>query len=115
MRSNSRSNIGEIAWILARSDDPRLIEEFLRCLLTRNELEEIDGRWELVKRLAAGESQRRIARELAMSLCKITRGSRELKKEGSAFKRVLNDYYKRDEEKGLIEMVDQALKNRGGA
>jgi TrpR family trp operon transcriptional repressor len=34
--------------------------------------------------------QRKIAEELGLSLCKITRGSRELKKEGSAF-RVLLD------------------------
>jgi TrpR family trp operon transcriptional repressor len=37
-------------------------------------------------------SQRKIAERLGMSLCKITRGSRELKKNGSAFKRVLSEY-----------------------
>jgi len=34
-------------------------------------------------------AQRKIAEELGLSLCKITRGSRELKKEGSAFKALL--------------------------
>jgi TrpR family trp operon transcriptional repressor len=84
--------IAEIAELLARVQDPRLIAAFLKSLLTRRELEEVDGRWELVKRLARGESQRAIARRLGMSLCKITRGSRELKKRNSAFRRVLSEY-----------------------
>jgi TrpR family trp operon transcriptional repressor len=34
--------------------------------------------------------QREIAKNLEVSLCKITRGSRELKKPGSAFRRILD-------------------------
>ncbi|MBA7622259.1 Trp operon repressor [subsurface metagenome] len=85
-------NIAELSRILAEIQDKELIEEFLSCILTKNELREIDGRWELVKLLEKGWSQRKIARKLGMSLCKITRGSRELKKENSAFKRVVRDY-----------------------
>jgi TrpR family trp operon transcriptional repressor len=84
--------ISEIAAVLARLRDPELIAGFLRSILTRRELAEVAGRWELVKLLARGESQRAIARRLGMSLCKITRGSRELKKKNSAFRRVLDEY-----------------------
>jgi TrpR family trp operon transcriptional repressor len=84
--------IAEIAAVLARVQDQELIAAFLRSILTRRELQEVGGRWELVKRLASGESQRAIARRLGMSLCKITRGSRELKKKNSAFRRVLSEY-----------------------
>jgi TrpR family trp operon transcriptional repressor len=84
--------IGEIAEVLSRVEDPALIGDFLKSILTKRELAEVDGRWELVKRLARGESQRSIARHLGMSLCKITRGSRELKKRNSAFKRILSEY-----------------------
>jgi TrpR family trp operon transcriptional repressor len=84
--------ISEIASVLSRVRDPELIAGFLRSILTPRELEEVDGRWELVKLLARGESQRSIARQLGMSLCKITRGSRELKKRNSAFARVLGEY-----------------------
>ncbi|MDR2143572.1 MAG: trp operon repressor, partial [Treponema sp.] len=38
----------------------------------------------------AGMPQREIAKSLEVSLCKITRGSRELKKSGSAFRRILD-------------------------
>jgi TrpR family trp operon transcriptional repressor len=84
--------VEEVAGILAKIEDRKLILDFLKCLLTPYELEEISGRWELVKLLDQGVSQRKIAEKLGMSLCKITRGSRELKKRGSAFKRVLTEY-----------------------
>jgi TrpR family trp operon transcriptional repressor len=84
-----KKNLGELSGILARCNDPALIESFLRCLFTPAEAADIAGRWALVKDLEAGVSQREIARTLGISLCKITRGSRELKKRGSAFRRML--------------------------
>jgi len=83
------NNLGEMSRALASTDDPELIQEFLYSLFTRAEADEIAKRWALVKRIGEGMPQRAIAAELGLSLCKITRGSRELKKEGSAFKRML--------------------------
>lgn len=82
-------NFEELSQTLAKTDDVELIKDFLYSLLTPAEADEIAKRWALVKRLAEGEPQRSIAAEFGMSLCKITRGSRELKKEDSAFKRML--------------------------
>jgi TrpR family trp operon transcriptional repressor len=82
-------NLGELSRTLAKSDDGDLIESFLRCLLTPAETADIAARWALVKALHAKIPQREIAKDLGISLCKITRGSRELKKENSAFLRVL--------------------------
>lgn len=84
------SNLGEMSRALAATDDPELIQEFLYSLFTKAEADEIAKRWALVKRIGEGIPQRAIAAELGLSLCKITRGSRELKKEGSAFKRMLS-------------------------
>jgi len=81
--------IREIAEVLARVRDPGLIEGFLRDILTPRERHDLSARWELVKRLEKGHSQRRISAELGLSLCKITRGARELKKTESALKKVL--------------------------
>lgn len=83
-----RHNIAEIARSLEGAD-ATLIEEFLYSLLTPAEADEMAKRWALVKELAHGTPQRRIAEDLGLSLCKITRGSRELKKEGSAFRILL--------------------------
>ncbi len=79
----------EMSRTLAAAQDPRLIEDFLYSLFTKSEADEIAKRWALVKSLAAGTPQRQIAQDLGLSLCKITRGSRELKKPGSAFRRML--------------------------
>jgi len=81
--------LAELARLLARTDDPRVVEEVLNALLTPSEAHDLSARWELVKRLDRGETQRQIAKELHLSLCKITRGSRELKKPDSAFKKLL--------------------------
>jgi len=83
------TNIEEMSRTLASAKDPALIEGFLYSLFTRAEADEIAKRWALVKRIAEGVPQRTIAAELGLSLCKITRGSRELKKVDSSFRRML--------------------------
>jgi TrpR family trp operon transcriptional repressor len=83
------ANIAEMSAALAKTADPSLIEAFLYSLFTPSEADEIAKRWALVKDLAKGRPQRDIAKDLGLSLCKITRGSRELKKEASPFKQML--------------------------
>jgi TrpR family trp operon transcriptional repressor len=89
MGSNDRRPLRELSRILSRIRDPALIDRFLQSMLTPREVRDLAGRWELVKRLNEGASQRSIARGLHMSLCKITRGSRELKKPRSPLRTVL--------------------------
>jgi TrpR family trp operon transcriptional repressor len=84
-------NLAELSQALSRTGDSGLIEDFLRCLLTPAETADIAGRWALVKALRMKKSQRDIARDMGVSLCKITRGSRELKKENSAFNRIFTE------------------------
>ena len=84
-------NIKAIAQVLSKINDQKLIEDFLLSILTKKELEDLSSRWELVKLLDKGISQRKIAKDLHLSLCKITRGSKELKKENSALKRIIKE------------------------
>ena len=83
-------NLAEMAKALAKTSDDRLIRDFLQCLLTPAETADIAARWALVKALRQKTPQREIARDLGISLCKITRGSRELKKPESAFQRIFD-------------------------
>jgi TrpR family trp operon transcriptional repressor len=83
-----KENLNELVLTLAGTTDRGLIEDLLRCLLTPAETADIAARWALVKALKQKIPQREIARDLGVSLCKITRGSRELKKSGSAFQRI---------------------------
>jgi TrpR family trp operon transcriptional repressor len=84
-----KENLSEMARTLAETSDSELIESFLRCLLTPAETADIAARWALVKALDQKIPQREIARKLGLSLCKITRGSRELKTPGSGFEKIL--------------------------
>jgi len=86
------NNIKEISHILSKIDSGKTIEEFLISILTPNEVKNISSRWEIVKRIEKGLSQRKIATDLHLSLCKITRGSRELKKSNSVLKTILRKY-----------------------
>ncbi len=79
----------ELSDALSLTDDRKLIKNFLHCLLTENEMREIRSRWALVRLIDRGMSQRKIAQKLGLSLCKITRGSKELKKKNSAFKQMI--------------------------
>jgi TrpR family trp operon transcriptional repressor len=84
-------NLKEISRILAELDDARSIEKFLLSILTENEIKNLASRWEIVKRIDQGISQRKIASDLGLSLCKITRGSRVLKESNSILKKILTE------------------------
>jgi len=87
-----REALWEMSMTLAHTGDAELIEEFFYSILTPSEQETVAARWELVKLIDQGYSQRKIAEMLGLSLCKITRGSKELKKENSAFARMIHAF-----------------------
>ncbi len=95
--------LDEISEVLAKIKDKNHIEEFFQSILTESEIDEISSRWELVKLLDDGLSQRKISEELGVSLCKITRGSKELKQIDSAFKRMVHKYKKQKKKGDLNE------------
>lgn len=80
----------EICKLLSDHHEPGFIYDFFCCLFTPAERRDFAMRWLLVRELDSGTTQREIARKYGMSLCKITRGSRELKKPDSAFRRLLD-------------------------
>ncbi len=90
--------LDEIAKAMASIDDEVLIEEFFKSLFTENEVADLSSRWELTKMLDDGKSQRKIAKELGLSLCKITRGSKELKKDNSVFKYFIDKFKQLDKD-----------------
>lgn len=83
----------EICSILAACENKNSVRDFLECLCTSPERLDFSKRWLSVKELYSGTSQRKIAEKFNMSLCKITRGSKELNKEGSAFKKILDAHF----------------------
>ncbi|MBP3773131.1 MAG: transcriptional regulator [Treponema sp.] len=80
----------EMCNLLSKNNDSSFIYEFFGCLFTPAELNDFAKRWLLVREIDKGTTQREIAKKFHISLCKITRGSRELKKEDSAFRKLLD-------------------------
>jgi TrpR family trp operon transcriptional repressor len=78
----------ELAAVLVSLEKDELYE-VLCTLLTPPEREKIALRWTLVCMLEEGITQRAIASELGISLCKITRGSHELKYGPLAFRKAI--------------------------
>lgn len=86
------SSFDELVKIFTDIHDETFMKNFMECLFTPAEREDFANRWTLVKEIDKGTTQREIAKNFNMSLCKITRGSKELNKEDSAFKKVLEMY-----------------------
>lgn len=85
-------NLNEIITFLSGTSDPQVIRRFLKSIFTPKELKDLSSRWQLVKMLEKGVPQRKIASQLHLSLCKITRGSKELKKRDSVLKKAIQDF-----------------------
>ena len=90
------------------------METFLAELLTPNELHDLVLRWELLELLERGVSQRQVAAALGVSLCKITRGAKILKRTGSVSARVLKHMKSASQEESdagadlAVKSADQA-------
>lgn len=71
-----------VSLLLAASKDRKLFETVLVDLLTPAEYTEMATRWQIVQRLAKGEPQRTIAKDLRIGIATVTRGSRALAESG---------------------------------
>ena len=85
----AHETIKELTRLMLKAGDEEFIYDFLVCLLSKPELKSIASRWLLVNDIDAEVTQREIAKKYSMSLCKITRGSKELNKPDSAFRKML--------------------------
>ena len=86
------SNIDEIInCILTVRSSEKLLTLFNE-LFTESELADLTKRWRILKMLSEKKTQREIAKELNVSLCKVTRGAKILKNKNSiAAKMLKND------------------------
>ena len=83
----------ELIDLFARTEDRKEMEVLFREIFTPSEIDTLTLRWQLLKDLYQGKTQRKIATEHKISLCKITRGSKLLKTKGSYIKKVLDNLY----------------------
>ena len=69
-----------------------LLHEFLEDILTPGEYEEIARRWQIIKMLESGTTQREIADTLGTGVATVTRGAKELADKRGGFRKVLNKF-----------------------
>ena len=82
----------ELIEIFAGISDFEEMKAFIEEILTPKEIEDLTLRWKLMRELHEGHTQRNIAAKYGISLCKITRGSKILKKDNSVTKKILDRY-----------------------
>lgn len=70
----------ELITCLLEIKDEKDMKEFLKGILTPQELEEIPVRLQIVKMLKLGIPQHKIAKELGIGVATVTRGSKEIQK-----------------------------------
>lgn len=83
----------DIVSILLSIETEEDMEALLDDLLTEKEILDIIDRFLVLDDLYRGKSQRDIAANRKMSLCKITRGSKMLKKKDGFMRRLLSSRY----------------------
>ena len=86
-------NLSEIIEIFSRTTDRREMRKLFEDVFTDAERTDIAKRWYIFKELYKGTPQRRIAKDMEVSLCKITRGSKTLKNDDSVIRKVLSEMY----------------------
>ncbi|MFP4350108.1 MAG: Trp family transcriptional regulator [Thermodesulfobacteriota bacterium] len=89
----------ELIKVFTAIKDEAEMAAFFEEIFTSKELDDIALRWQLLRDLHDGETQRSIAQKYRISLCKITRGSKILKKQPSTTRNLLEQHYGKEEEK----------------
>ncbi len=83
----------ELLSIVSALDDKEEVRALIDDLLTDKEKVDIINRFLIMRDIYQGKSQRDIAQRRNMSLCRITRGSKMLKKPSGYIKKLLNEKY----------------------
>ncbi len=83
-------DVQDLAKAFARIDTVRTMKKFFNEIFTEAERKDLALRWQLMKMLKSGASQREIAARLGISLCKITRGAKIVKEKKSVTNKIID-------------------------
>ena len=94
----SKKDYRALCTLFASIESEKEADKLLQDILTPQEIDSLAERWHLVHALAEGKPQRKIAKELKVSISKITRGSRVLQYGAGGFHLFLERLTKGDRE-----------------
>lgn len=69
----------ELWEVVAAAKTPAEAQELLAAMLTPVEIEELSRRWQIMKHLVHGKTQRQVRDEVGVSIATVERGAREVK------------------------------------
>ncbi|MBQ0070948.1 MAG: transcriptional regulator [Spirochaetales bacterium] len=92
-REEERRGFEDLLDIMMSINDKDQMRSFINDILTDREVSDVTQRYLLMDDLSKGISQREIATKRSMSLCKITRGSKILKKKDGFMKKYFTEKY----------------------
>lgn len=75
--------------LLCAVETPEEARDLLADILTPGELHSVAERWQEIQMLAAGMTQRDVAKKMGISISKVTRGSRMLQYGSGGFRHFL--------------------------
>ena len=81
----------EIAKLITNLKTQEDICKFFAEIFTPAEIKTLSKRWRILKALSQNETQREIAKQHNVSLCKVTRGSRILKDENAIVSKLIKE------------------------
>jgi TrpR family trp operon transcriptional repressor len=84
--------LNELIKVFTGISDEKKMRKLFDEIFTPAERETFEQRWNLLRELQKGTSQREIASMYRLSLCKITRGSKILKNRNSVLSEILDNY-----------------------
>ncbi len=84
----------ELIDVFTNINDKKIMSKFFEEIFTEAERKDFASRWGLMKDLKAGVSQRSIAANRHISLCKITRGSKLIQNPKSVASKMIEKYSK---------------------
>ncbi|MCR5260251.1 MAG: trp operon repressor [Candidatus Gastranaerophilales bacterium] len=99
MNRNKNDEIYELTNFVRNLNTKDEVVNFMIEILTKSELETLSKRWRILNMLLEGRTQREIAQELKVSLCKVTRGSKILKNSKS----VVGKYLIKEKRNGNVK------------
>ena len=83
-------SIEELSILLSKMSQKE-INNFLHEILTDSEISDLSKRWRILKLLNRNFTQRDVAKELGVSLCKVTRGAKILKNSNAITRKMIKE------------------------
>lgn len=83
-------SIEELSILLSKMTQKE-INNFLHEILTDSEISDLSKRWRILKLLDRNFTQRDVAKELGVSLCKVTRGAKILKNSNAITRKMIKE------------------------